>query len=106
MIVCAAFGSVMTEVFPVSTRVCPALERSICEADCCGAAPGWANCIVVVQLEAAGGAGGGGGAGADGGVGGVGGAGGLKLNGKILTYYYAFPAREADQSFTISRALH
>lgn len=52
---------------------------------------------MVVQLEAAGGAGGAGGAGAEGGVGG---AGGLK-NDKILTYYYAFPAREADQLFTM-----
>ncbi len=49
--------------------------------------------MVVVQLEAAGGAGGAGGTGAEGGVGG---AGGLK-NDKILTYYYAFPAHEADQ---------
>jgi hypothetical protein len=49
--------------------------------------------MVVVQLEAAGGAGGAGGTGAEGGGGG---AGGLK-NDKILTYYYAFPAHEADQ---------
>jgi hypothetical protein len=97
----------MIDVSPVSTRVCPALERNICEADCCGGAPGWANCMVVVQLEDAGGAGGAGAlgsvgaAGGVGGVGGAGGAGGLKLNGKILTYYYAFQAREADQSFTV-----
>jgi hypothetical protein len=99
MIVFAAFGSVMTEVSPLSTRVCPALERNICEADCCGGAPGWANCMVVVQLEDAGGAGGAGGVGAEGGVGGA----GVLKNDKILTYYYAFQAWEADQSFTIGK---
>jgi hypothetical protein len=62
-------------------------------------APGCAGSIVLVQFEVAGGVGA---VGADGAVGAAGGAGGVKLNGKILTSYYAFQAREADQSFAIS----
>jgi hypothetical protein len=45
--------------------------------------------MVLVQFEVAGGVGAGG---ADGAVGAVGGAGGVKLNGKILTSYYALEA--------------
>ena len=38
-------------------RILPSLARSSCDADCCGGAPGAANCMLVVHWPQAGGKG-------------------------------------------------
>ena len=56
-IACWDAGFVMTEVFPISTRILPSLARINCDADCCRDAPGMANCKLVVHWPQASGRG-------------------------------------------------
>ncbi len=48
MVFCVA-GSVITEMFPASTRILPSAERNSFEGDGCGAAEPWASFVVVRQ---------------------------------------------------------
>jgi hypothetical protein len=53
------------DVLGMSMRICPLLARNICDADCCGGAPGCALCVTVWHCEHEGGAGTGGAAGGE-----------------------------------------